>query len=227
MKAVKWFLGFIVFIIVATMLNYFLPSRDIVKINGTDVKRMDISKGSPFWDRPDAGTNRENTRDVRFINAERANGKAQVYRNEDTEWSFPFYFKFDSGDLNAQAQSLAKQNEQWVAVRHYGWRIKLFSIFPNATSIKKVDGPDALLIPWFNIVFIGTLLLIIFLIWRTINRWKTKNVDPITDRIGDEFEDASREIRERADAAGDRLSERGSAMGRAWRKVFGSTKPRK
>jgi len=131
------------------------------------------------------------------------------------------------GDLNAQAQSLAKQDEQWVAVRHYGWRIKLFSIFPNATSIKKVDGPDALLIPWFNIVFIGTLLLIIFLIWQTINRWKTKNVDPITDRIGEEFDDASREIRERADAAGDRLSERGSAMGRAWRKVFGSTKPRK
>jgi len=171
MKAIKWVFGFIAFIIIAVMLNYFLPSRDIVKINGTDVKRMDISKGSPFWDRPDAGTNREATRDVRFINAERKNGKAQVYRNEDTEWSFPFYFKFDSGDLNAQAQSLAKQDDQWVAVRHYGWRIKLFSIFPNATSIKKVSGPDVFLIPWFNIFFLGTIALILFLIWRKLDRW--------------------------------------------------------
>lgn len=226
MKAVKGFLAFLAFIIIATMLNYFLPSRDIVKINGTDVKRMDISKGSPFWDRPDAGTNREATRDVRFINAERKNGKAQVYRNEDTEWSFPFYFKFDSGDLNAQAQSLAKQDEQWVAVRHYGWRIKLFSIFPNATSIKKVSGPDVFLIPWFNIFFLGTLALIFFLIWRRINRWKTKNVDPITDKIGDEFEDAAKAMGEHADAAGEKLSEGGSAISRLWRKFFGTSKPK-
>ena len=224
MKAIKWILGFIVFIIVAVMMNYFLPSRDIVKINGTDVKRMDISKGSPFWDRPDAGTNREATRDVRFINAERKNGKAQVYRNEDTEWSFPFYFKFDSGDLNAQAQSLAKQDEQWVAVRHYGWRIKLFSIFPNATSIKKVSGPDVFLIPWFNIFFLGTIALIFFLIWRRLDRWKTKNVDPITDKIGDELEDAAKTVSGHADAAGDKLSEGGSAIGRFWRKIFGTTK---
>jgi len=226
MKAIKWVFGFIAFIIIAVMLNYFLPSRDIVKINGTDVKRMDISKGSPFWDRPDAGTNREATRDVRFINAERKNGKAQVYRNEDTEWSFPFYFKFDSGDLNAQAQSLAKQDDQWVAVRHYGWRIKLFSIFPNATSIKKVSGPDVFLIPWFNIFFLGTIALILFLIWRKLDRWKTKNVDPITDKIGDELEDAAQAVSERADAAGDKLSEGGSAIGRLWRKLFGTTKPK-
>jgi hypothetical protein len=219
MKAVKWFFIFIIFIITVVMLNYFLPSRDVVQIVGTDVKRMDISKGSPFWDRPDAGTNRENTRDVRFINAVRKNGKAQVYRNEDTEWSFPFYFKFDSGDLNAQAQTLAKTDEQWVAVRHYGWRIKLFSIFPNATSIKKVDGPNVFLIPWFNIVFLSLIGLFLFWIYRMTKRWKDKNVDPITDKIGDEIGDAAK-------AAGDSLSEGGSAIGRLWRKLFGSTKPR-
>ncbi len=226
MKYIKRFLGFLLFLIVAVMLHYYLPQRDIVQIVGTDVKRMDVSKGSPFWDRPDAGTNRENTRDVRFINAVRKNGKSQVYRNEDTEWSFPFYLKFDSGDLNAQAQTLAKADEQWVAVRHYGWRIKLFSIFPNATSVKKVSGPDVFLIPWFNLFFIGMLLFILFSIWRMIHRWKTKNVDPITDKIGDELEEAGREIKERADAAGDSLAKQGSAIGRGWRKVFGASKPR-
>lgn len=224
MKIIKRLFGFLFFLIIAVMFHYYLPQRDIVQIVGTDVKRMDISKGSPFWDRPDAGTNKENTRDVRFINAVRKNGKSQVYRNEDTEWSFPFYLKFDSGDLNAQAQTLAKADEQWVAVRHYGWRIKLFSIFPNATSAKKVSGPDVFLIPWFNIFFIGTILFILFMIWRTLNRWKTKNVDPITDKIGDELEDAGREIKERADAAGDTLSRKGNALGRLWRKVFGTTK---
>ena len=224
MKIIKRTFAFLLFVIIAVMMHYYLPQRDIVQIVGTDVKRMDVSKGSPFWDRPDAGTNRENTRDVRFINAVRKNGKSQVYRNEDTEWSFPFYLKFDSGDLNAQAQTLAKADEQWVAVRHYGWRIKLFSIFPNATSVKKVSGPDVFLIPWFNIFFIGTLFLILFFIWRTINRWKTKNVDPITDKIGDELEDIGQDIKTRADAAGDTLTQKGNAIGRTWRKLFGTTK---
>ncbi len=224
MKIIKRLFGFVFFLIIAVMFHYYLPQRDIVQIVGTDVKRMDISKGSPFWDRPDAGTNKENTRDVRFINAVRKNGKAQVYRNEDTELSFPFYFKFDSGDLNAQAQTLAKADNQWVAVRHYGWRIKLFSIFPNATSVKKVSGPDVFLFPIFNTFVIGMVLLFFFLIWRVINRWKTKNVDPITDKIGDELEDAGREIKERADAASDTLSKKGNAIGRLWRKVFGTTK---
>jgi hypothetical protein len=227
MKAVKLFLGFLLFIIIATLLHYYLPQRDIVRIVGTDVKRMDVSKGSPFWDRPDAGTNRENTRDVRFINAVRKNGKESVYRNEDTEWSFPFYLKFDSGDLNARAQNLAQQKEQWVAIRHYGWRIKLFSIFPNATSVKKLDGPNVFLVPWFNIFFIGLWLIIFFSIWRVVKRWKTKNVDPITDKIGDELSEAAQTARDHADAAGDSLSKKGSAIGRLWRKLFGTSKKTK
>jgi hypothetical protein len=216
MKAVKWVFAFLAFILIATLAHYYLPDRDIVQIVDTDVKRMDISDVSPFWDRPDVGTNTQMTRDVRFIYTVKKNGKSMTYRNEDTGWSFPPYFKFDSSDVSGNAANLARDKEQWVAVRHYGWRIKLFSIFPNATSIKKVSGPDALLIPWFNIVFLGLVAIFIFWILRLINRWKTKNVDPITDRIGEEF-----------DEAGEAISKRGTAMGRAWRKVFGTTKPRK
>jgi len=149
-------------LITVGLIHYYLPQRDIVEVVGTDVKRMDIGKGSPFWDRPDAGTEDRTSRDVRFISTVKANGKTMVYRNEDTGWSFPFYLKFDSSDLSAKAESMTDQDDTWVAVTHYGWRIRLFSIFPNATKIKQVAGPDTLLIPWFNIAFlffVGIILL--------------------------------------------------------------------
>lgn len=215
MKVLKHIPALILFMVGAVLLNYYLPSRDVVRVVGTEVKRIDIGKGAPFWDRADIGTNDEATRDVRFINAEFESGKTKVYRNEDTGWGFPPYFKFDSSDVTAQAQSLSKGEDQWVAVRHYGWRIRLFSIFPNATSIKKVSGPDVVLIPWFNIVFIGLLLLLWFSIWRAIRRWKAKRIDPTLDKMGDSIGDAAREV-------GDSVEE-GSAKARGfWRKLFGS-----
>ena len=207
-------------IVAAVLLNYWLPDRDIVRIVGTEVKRVDVESNAPFWDRPDIGTNEERTRDVRFINTERPNGKSMVYRNEDTGWGWPPYLKFDSGDVTAQAQSLANSPDQWVAVRHYGWRIKLFSIFPNATSIKRVSGPDVLLIPWFNIVVIGLLLLVWFLIWRAVRRFKAVRIDPVTDRIGDEIGDAARDV-------GDSVNSGVSGARGLFRRFFGTTKPRR
>ena len=219
MKWLKHIPALLLFIVGAVLLNYYLPDRDIVQIVGTEVKRIDVESGAPFWDRADIGTVEGATRDVRFINATTKSGRSRVYRNEDTGWGFPPYCKFDSGDLTADAQSLARQDDVWVAVRHYGWRIKMFSIFPNATSFKRVDGPDALLIPWFNIVFIGLLLLIWFLIWRAIRRWKAKRIDPTLDAVGDRIEDTARDVGEAVDAGSARVQSR-------WRKIFGSPKKR-
>jgi len=219
MKWLRHIPALILLIVGAVLLNYYLPDRDIVQIVGTEVKRIDVESGAPFWDRADIGTIEGATRDVRFINAEFENGKTRVYRNEDTGWGFPPYFKFDSGDVTALSQSLAKTDDQWVAVRHYGWRIKLFSIFPNVTSIKRVDGPNVFLIPWFNIVFIGLLLLIWFLLWRMVKRWKAKRIDPTLDAVGDTIGDAARDVRDNVDAGSDEVRSR-------WRKVFGSPKPK-
>jgi len=222
----KWIrrgLLFIVLICAAVLLHYYLPSRDIVQIVGTDVKRIDIDKGSPFWDRPDTGTNVETTRDVRFINTVRANGKARVYRNEDTGWSFPFYFKFDSGDLNAKAQTIARApDEQWVAVSHYGWRIKLFSIFPNAYKIKPVSGPNVRLIPWFNIAFLLTLAFIGFAIWRAVRRWRKKNITPHTDKIRDELEDAAQAVNAQKDKIETELTQTKTRYKGFMKRWFGS-----
>ncbi len=222
MKWIKRIFIALLILITAVLIHYYLPQRDIVKVVDTDVKRMDIKKGSPFWDRPDAGTNAEATRDVRFIFTVKENGKTMVYRNEDTGWSFPFYLKFDSSDLSAKAQDMAKLDEQWVAVTHYGWRIRLFSIFPNATKIKKVDGPDALLIPWFNIAFLTIIALILFFIWRFIRKWKNKNVDPIADKISEEFAEARETMDGHAAAAQRELNEGRSGFKKFMRRWFGS-----
>ncbi|WP_371397600.1 DUF1523 family protein [Fretibacter rubidus] len=222
MTWIKRILLFVFLVCTATLLHYYLPQRDIVKIVDTDVKRMDISKGSPFWDRQDVGTDKNTTRDVRFISTVRPNGKTSVYRNEDTGWSFPFYLKFDSSDLSAKAQDMASDKDVWVAVTHYGWRIRLFSIFPNATKIKQVAGPNTFLIPWFNIAFLSLLALLYFFIWRTLRRWKAKRIDPISDKVEGEFKDASDAVKDRFDDAEKNITAKRGRLKSFMRRWFGS-----
>jgi hypothetical protein len=129
--------------VVGLSLHYNLPRTDVVRITGTDVKRIDRE-----------GKNQASkTRDVRYINSVTRSGKVKVFRNEDTGWGWPPYFKFDSADQTALAQSIMQNSENlWVRVRYYGWRMQVFSLFPNAISIKVVDE-DYTHIPVFNIVF--------------------------------------------------------------------------
>jgi len=208
----------LLFIIGAVFLNYYLPSRDVVEVVGTEVKRIDVNKGAPFWDRADIGTNEESTRDVRFINTLYPNGKERVYRNEDTGWGFPFYFKFDSSNVTTAAQGYAKKDSQWVAVKHYGWRIPIFSIYPNAISMKTVSGPNVRIIPWFNIVLVLLLLGLWGGAWWKIRSWKANRIDPTLEKVGGSIGEAARDV---SQIAGD-----GSEKARGfWKKLFGSAKP--
>ena len=153
MRALGWTLLAVIAVAVAATLHYFLPQRDIVQIVGTQMKLMD------FGTDPATQSGQGIRRDVRFISGEAPNGQARTYRNEDTAWGWPPYFKFNSADLTAEAQALA-ESDDWVAVRHYGWRIQLLDMFPNVLSFRAVEGPDVRLIPWFNIVFIAALIAI-------------------------------------------------------------------
>ncbi|MEP3276042.1 MAG: DUF1523 family protein [Stappiaceae bacterium] len=213
MRYIKWIVGIPVVILVLICLHYTLPSRDIVRIVGTDVKRMDISSSSFFWANQDAGTNLADTRDVRFINAVWPDGEPRVYRNEDTDFGWPPYFKFDSGNVTAEAQDLAKRDEVWVAVTHYGWRIKLFTIFPNAISIEPVSGPGAFLIPWFNILFFTVIAAVLYLVFRTVKSFKARRIDPILETIDDVVDD----VGESADQAQAKAAEVKKGF-RAWLK---------
>jgi hypothetical protein len=112
-------------------------------------------------------------RDVFFIQTFQTNDKPMIYRNEDTGWGWPPYFKFDTSNLQAEASDLiskkSAETAQWVAVRHYGWRNEFLSIYPNAVAIWPVAGPDARIIPWFNIVL---LIVLAALFWAIRVRWK-------------------------------------------------------
>lgn len=162
-KIIKIVVSALLVIAVALILHKNLPRTEVVQITGTDVKRVDRSdkKSKDVQE----GSQREKavrTSDVRFINAVSRNGKVMVFRNEDTGWGWPPFFKFDSADLTAQAQAFSISEEKpWVLVKYYGWRIRIFSIFPNAVSLKAVTK-DHTHIPLFNIVFISLLFALAF-----------------------------------------------------------------
>ena len=177
--------GIAALLLTAGFLHYSLPSRDVVRIVGTDVVRQDV-------ERRDAEGNRVTvTRDVRFIYAKSPGGGDRVYRNEDTGWGWPPYFKFDTADLAAQATDRVSTAEapDWVVVRHYGWRIPVLSMFPNALSIRPASGPDESPLPWFNIIFITLLVLSVLIVRRVLIILFRRHVDLVIDEIDREFDD--------------------------------------
>ncbi len=212
MRWIKWIVTTLLVVLVVSMFHYILPQRDIVRIIDAYEKRQDFGVNSIFWANPDAGTTKLPSRDVRFIDTVMPDGSVMVYRNEDTSFSWPFYFKFDSADINAQAKELVSTKEEpvWVAVRHYGWRFVYWTIFPNATSLKVVDGPDVRLIPWFNIFFFTVMGLLGLGIFRLLQRFKRRRIDPVLEDIEDAWDDAGTNTR--------------GFIGRIWDKITGAAK---
>ncbi len=144
----KFFIAYIVCFAIGTaiLFSYYLPSTDIVKITGSEVKRVD-NDGPISADNPADGP----TRDVYYIYTINENKKIMVYRNEDTGWSFPFYFKFNSADIQAQAQS-ANDANQISRIVHYGWRFNMMNMFKNIVSIKPVDSFEASTFSFYTIL---------------------------------------------------------------------------
>lgn len=181
-------LGILAALLIAATFDYSLPSTNVVKLVGTEVVRTDVGARPFFWANPDSGTGTDisnTSRDVRFINGVFADESPRVFRNEDTGWRWPPYFKFDSGDLQAEAQRLS-ESEVWVAVRHYGWRIRTFSIYPNALSLKEVASPQSGTLNWTRIAAAVLLVIAVLIAWRLwvrIQRWATDLIDRIKSRF--------------------------------------------
>ena len=121
-----------------------------------------------------------------------------VYRNEDTGWGWPPYFKFDTATLQTEiADAMSdKDAPEWVAITHYGWRNEFLSIFPNATGVRPVDSPDAQLIPWVNIVILTGLLIVVLLIWRAWRRFRARAIDPLIEDAEDAWDAAEANVDE-------------------------------
>ncbi len=125
-------------------LDFYLPEKSIATITGVEVKRVD--KDGPIGkENPADGP----TMDVYYIYTAQDGEKVRVFRNEDTRWSFPFYFKFDSADVQAKAKTLEFE-KKLARITSYGWRINMLSQFPNVTHIEVVDTPDASTFTFFR-----------------------------------------------------------------------------
>lgn len=144
---------------------YYLPRTVKVHVTGTEVKRLDTTL--------EDGT--ERTRDVRYVMTEPLAGGTMVFRNEDTGWGWPPYFKFNSGDVAGQATNYAGDPSRPVVLAtYYGWRINLFTLYPNVVSLRTVDRSYEHL-PIFNLLFVGLSLVAFVLLYvggRRLSKWR-------------------------------------------------------
>lgn len=167
-KALKLFFLAIValfHLVLFATVNFVTPSYEITKVTGVEVKRVDkdgpITKANPA-DGP--------TRDVYFINTQNENGKIMVYRNEDTRWGFPFYFKFGSANLQAEAQALGNEGKN-VQIKYYGWRLIMFDEFRNALSVKEVMQAESESMPILAYILYFLLVISLFISVQFIRGW--------------------------------------------------------
>ena len=190
----RWIIRLVLLTLVGGFLHYTLPQHDVVRITDTYEKRVDFGSNRWFWAAADAGAAADSVnRDVFFIQAFQPDDHPMIYRNEDTGWGWPPYFKFDTANLQAEASDLNSKKgadtAQWAMVTHYGWRNEFLSIYPNAVSVRAVSGPDVTVTPWFNIVILIVLAGLFWAVWVRWVRFRTRRVDPVTERIGDWFAD--------------------------------------
>ncbi len=200
MAYIKWAFRILVFMLGFAFFHYTLAQHDVVRIVNTYEERQELNDWTRmFWSKPDSQSANLQNRDVQFIQAVRPNGEAIVYRNEDTGWSWPPYFKFDTANLYTDANDAisTKDAPEWVAVRHYGWRNQYLSIFPNAVSIKPVAGPDVSFVPWWNIVIFVVLFAIFWAVRVRWVRFREARIDPVLDDVSDGLADGGDSIAKR------------------------------
>ena len=187
MAYIKWIFLALIICVMGAFFHYYLPQRDIVRIVGTEVVRTDVPTTNA------AGEPIVVNRDVRYINAAWPDGSPSVYANEDTGWGFPFYFKFDTANLAAEADNAVSTaaSPKWMVVKHYGWRIPMLSWFPNAVSMRTAEGPEESLFPWFNVIFLSCFVIGLLVLYRILAIFRRTHVDPVVEAIDDEIDETA------------------------------------
>lgn len=194
LKFLKWTFRILLALFVLGFLHYTLPHHDIVRITNTYNRLTTVGpENSWAYSAPDSGTAEStSTRDIRFIETAYENGKVMVYRNEDTGWVWPPYFKYDSSNLQAEAGNLKSSEDapKWVIVTHYGWRLPILSIYPNAVSVRMATGPDETIIPWVNIVVLIFLVFLVIMVRRMWAQFWERTVEPAAANVEEAWDSA-------------------------------------
>lgn len=216
MRNVRRILRIALFLVIGLWLHYVMPQQDIARVVKTEDFRVDFSIWNrPFYAQADSGSEELENRQVRIINAIRkqtflfglirGNDQTMNYRNEDTGWIYPPYFKFDSSNLDTEAEDLVStaQEPRWVVITHYGWRIKLLSIFPNAVSIRPIEVPeganpeDYRPFPWVNLILFAVMIAGVVFVRAMWMQFRERTVDPLADRVGDQLDHVNADLAER------------------------------
>lgn len=192
MKYVKWTIWAVLLLCIVGFLFYTLPRHNVVRIVQTEVRLVEIPSNALFWAHAERNASRIDARDVKFVDTVNQKNNARVFRNEDTGWGWPPYFKFNSSDVQARAANLisTETDKQWVLIRHYGVRSNLLSIYPNVLSIRAVDSPDVMVIPWLTIIVLVLLLALLITLRRLWKRFWENRVDPVVAEVAKNFDEA-------------------------------------
>jgi hypothetical protein len=148
----KIFLIYILLFAAATGLfvHYYTPASRVVTITGAESKLSD-KDGIISARNPQDGS----VKDVYYISARDKNEKPMMYRNED----FPWFFKFNSNSIQAQAQSImqssTKDQPQYAILVSYGWHSDIFNMFKNILSLKPTDNAEASTFSFYTLLTIG------------------------------------------------------------------------
>lgn len=214
-KATFWIL---VILVVGGFLHYTLPRNDVVRIVQTEVRRIEAPPNALFWGNSEPSSAQSGNRDVKFVAGVHDGGNPRVYRNEDTGWGWPPYFKFDSADLQARASDSISntENPRWMVTSYYGIRSNLFSIYPNLLSISPATSPDMRVIPWMRIVIFAALVIGVLLVRMMVRRFWRNRVDPVVREVSEAFDSADDAVDQRLLATQKRFRGRRERLREWW-----------
>lgn len=155
-------------LLLAGLLAYVLPRHRVVHVDGTEVRRGEGTRVTNAGSPPSLVPGN----DVYYLhtsNPERTD--IYVFRNEDTGFGLPPYFKMDAAELQGRAQLLARKEGQLALVTYYGWRIPVLKLFPNAVDIEAWDRAEE---PWpvFNITVLTLLAILTGGLYLKQSRWR-------------------------------------------------------
>lgn len=187
MRIVKWTLILLVVFSLGGVMHYTLPRHDVVRIVGVETRLETLGFNRIFYSAAPTGTGESASRDVRFIETLRPDRGERVYRNEDTGWGWPPYFKLDSSDMQARARDLVSTSDspRWVRITYYGIRSNLLSAYPNVLRVRLVDGPEVSTLPITRII--GFVLLGVLGLWLYVRlrRLRERTIEPFFEDVGD------------------------------------------
>jgi hypothetical protein len=167
-----------------------------VRIVETEVRRVEVPQTALFWADSEPVNPQSQNRDVKFVSSVNSAGNPFVFRNEDTGWGWPPYFKFDSADLQARASDRisTEAEPRWVTAHFYGIRSNLFTIYPNLVDMSPAAGPAARVIPWTRIVILVVVIALVLTIRAALKRFWRNRVDPVVRDVSEAFDDADEAV---------------------------------